>query len=317
MKKILSFSLKLLFSGGIIYFLIRQGKLDPAAVIRYQQSMPILYQNIFVICTIPFLSALRWQIILGALDVRIPFLEALRLTWVGLFFGTFIPGAVSGDVLKGYYLERRTERGNRRAAVVSLLADRFSGFFGLIILGGLASVVNFVTGEESSLIFQGFGSVLILGLGAILLFYLILFMRWKDNDPIEKLLQALPFKSLSLKLYTGFREFRGEYFALFLALFLSVLNHLAIALTIINAVSLFTETLQTATQMMILPFAMVTTVIPIAPAGVGVGHAAFHSLYNLIGFGHGADVFNLYLALQIPVYLVGALFYLTMQKNKK
>ena len=60
----------------------------------------------------------------------------------------------------------------------------------------------------------------------------------------------------------------------------------------------------------IIPLGLITTVIPLAPAGVGVGHAAFGSLYNIMGNPNGSDIFNLYVILYIVFYSLGGISYL-------
>ena len=68
--------------------------------------------------------------------------------------------------------------------------------------------------------------------------------------------------------------------------------------------------LNLATQFFIMPIGLITIALPIAPGGVGVGHVAFESLYQFVGVSGGADIFNLFVIIQLSVYLLGVIPYL-------
>ena len=72
-----------------------------------------------------------------------------------------------------------------------------------------------------------------------------------------------------------------------------------------------------ATQMFIMPIGLITMAIPIAPGGIGIGHAAFETLYLLIGVKGGADIFNLYIVTQLAVYLLGGIVYFMYSNEYK
>ena len=63
------------------------------------------------------------------------------------------------------------------------------------------------------------------------------------------------------------------------------------------------------TQLFLMPIGLITTAIPLAPSGIGIGHVAFESLYQLVGVAGGADIFNMYIVLQLAVYLTGGIPY--------
>jgi hypothetical protein len=58
-----------------------------------------------------------------------------------------------------------------------------------------------------------------------------------------------------------------------------------------------------------MPIGLITTAIPLAPGGIGIGHVAFESLYQLVGVSGGADIFNIYIIVQLSVYLLGGIPY--------
>jgi uncharacterized membrane protein YbhN (UPF0104 family) len=60
----------------------------------------------------------------------------------------------------------------------------------------------------------------------------------------------------------------------------------------------------------IVPIGMLATTIPVLPAGVGTGHAAFFALFKLVGSDQGAEIFSLIVLLQILIGIFGGVVYL-------
>jgi hypothetical protein len=63
----------------------------------------------------------------------------------------------------------------------------------------------------------------------------------------------------------------------------------------------------------IFPFGILVTAIPLAPGGLGVGHAAFDKLFSLVGLPGGANVFNVYVLSQLFLNLLGIFPYLSLK----
>ena len=65
--------------------------------------------------------------------------QAIRLGLIGLFYNTFLPGGVGGDIIKAAGLARSQER--RTVAVATVLMDRVIALWGLVwftaLLGGV------------------------------------------------------------------------------------------------------------------------------------------------------------------------------------
>ena len=85
-----------------------------------------------VICSV------RWRVLLGAYDVRVPLRSLTALYFVCNFFNNLLPGSISGDVVKAYQLSRYTDRGD--AAVSTVLMDRLTGFLVLFAIAAVAVI---------------------------------------------------------------------------------------------------------------------------------------------------------------------------------
>src|SRR5207249_270116 len=85
------------------------------------------------------LSSLRWQALALPLGFRRPLREYVSLYFIGTFFNLLLPTSVGGDVARAWYLDAGT--GKRWPAFLSVLADRLSGLFVLLLLAFVAALV--------------------------------------------------------------------------------------------------------------------------------------------------------------------------------
>ncbi len=88
----------------------------------------------------------RWQAILRANRLERGFWELFAVVHIGLFFNTFLPSSVGGDVVRGYY----TSRGGKEQTLVSYLSvliERILGFATFAAMATVAAAVALSTGS--------------------------------------------------------------------------------------------------------------------------------------------------------------------------
>jgi uncharacterized protein (TIRG00374 family) len=78
------------------------------------------------------LRAVRWQVLLHPLGIRIPIQRLVYFYFIGAFFNLFLPTGLGGDVVKMAMLGQATKRGPE--AVGTTLVDRASGLWVLFVL---------------------------------------------------------------------------------------------------------------------------------------------------------------------------------------
>jgi uncharacterized membrane protein YbhN (UPF0104 family) len=76
----------------------------------------------------------RWKDTLHASGMERSFSNLMALLFVGLFFGTFLPSAMGGDVIRGYYTAH-----NRQQLVTSYAAVIVERALGLVTLSAVAA----------------------------------------------------------------------------------------------------------------------------------------------------------------------------------
>jgi len=134
-KKHLLSAFKILVSiAGILFivFLVKNHWNEVVKVLRGFKP------EIFAITVLLFFAAMaiitvRFGIILQVQGIRIPFRTLYYFNGLSLFFSLFLPSAIGGDVVKGYYVYKRS--GKKVESFTSIFLDRFVGSLGIIALG--------------------------------------------------------------------------------------------------------------------------------------------------------------------------------------
>lgn len=79
------------------------------------------------------MSFVRWCVLVRAQGIELSMMEAFRLGSIGYLLSFVSAGSVGGDLFKAIFLAKRRP-GKRVAAVASVLVDRGSGLYGLLLL---------------------------------------------------------------------------------------------------------------------------------------------------------------------------------------
>jgi uncharacterized protein (TIRG00374 family) len=97
-------------------------------------SLPLLAAGTAAfLATSPF-SALRWHIVLAAETISPRPWTLLKIVLVGMFFNQVLPSGVGGDAVRAWRCHRLGI--GVAAAIRSLVLDRFSGYFVMVVLFG-------------------------------------------------------------------------------------------------------------------------------------------------------------------------------------
>lgn len=311
MKRLLTTSIKIGIVGGILYYLISSERLNLERLWLLQQSPGLLLLMLFVLmgCVIP-LTALRWWLLLRAVGLKVSPQRTFLLTWIGNFFNSTLPGAVSGDVVKGYYIIKAQAEEGRTRAFMTLLIDRFVGLFGLIVIAFLSLLSNLSLFLQNPRLHSLIWLIGILFAATISFYGLVIWPFAAGRDPFLRLFANLPGAGFTTKVYASFKSFQYQKPILLATLSIAILIHGLVAFLFVEIAQLLTATeLNLGTQLFLMPIGLITTAIPIAPGGIGIGHVAFESLYQLVGIEGGADIFNLFIVVQLAVYLLGGIPY--------
>ncbi|MEM9072869.1 MAG: lysylphosphatidylglycerol synthase transmembrane domain-containing protein [Myxococcota bacterium] len=89
------------------------------------------------------IGALRWRVLLRAYGAPTmpPLSTLVRLYYVGLFYNTYLPGGVGGDVVRGVVTRRAFGEAGATSAVTVVLVERVLGLSALLTIVALVIVV--------------------------------------------------------------------------------------------------------------------------------------------------------------------------------
>ncbi|GAB4524251.1 MAG: lysylphosphatidylglycerol synthase transmembrane domain-containing protein [Anaerolineales bacterium] len=129
--------LKILVSAGLITYLFRsQVNLHELTATLATTRWPYVIAAALVMIFGTALRGLRWQVLLEALDIRVPLRTLVHLYFVGAFFNMFLPSGFGGDAVKMAKLG--TQTGQAPESIGTTLVERATGLWVLFLMALIA-----------------------------------------------------------------------------------------------------------------------------------------------------------------------------------
>ena len=289
--------LKVLFAAAIVTWMASSGKLNFAQVARSLGEWPLMLAIVALGYSQMAISSARWKLLLDAQGIRLPYGRACGLTMIGMLFNVVIPGAVGGDLVKGYYITRAA--GERKShAATTILMDRVVGLIGLLFLGAAGVLTNLDETMRTAAT-RSLGLVSVGGmLGGLVGLYAAVFIG-------ERLAEWHFLPGFLRNVFRALNEYRRKPGAVPIALALSVANQACTCLMYYLALRASGIGDMPAGQFfLVVPMGMVTTAIPVSPAGIGVGQAAFFALFQIVAPRYASAATDAVTVMQVMLILV-------------
>jgi uncharacterized protein (TIRG00374 family) len=316
-KSLAIFAAKVIVAATLIGWLIRSGVLKMGALSIFVERPILLVADLGLFLFAVLTGTLRWRALLKLAGATVPLGRAFQLQLTALFFNVVIPGNVGGDVVKALYVAREEAPEKRTAILLIVFVERLVG------LGGLVLVATFVGILRGPLLWQtpqlrqlamavGFLGVCTL-VGPALF---VLGMR-RAGDRLEAWTSGTTvIAKLAGRLVAAARLLSAGPKQLVIALSLSMAAHAGTMTFFTVLTRVITEQdVPFSSVATVFPLGILTMILPISPAGLGVGHVAFDRLFSMIGLHDGATVFNVYLIGQLAPCLIGVFPYLALKRS--
>ncbi|MGE3973485.1 MAG: lysylphosphatidylglycerol synthase transmembrane domain-containing protein [Bdellovibrionales bacterium] len=268
---------KVLVAAGLIAWLVKSGHLD------FNQLMTIFTPTFLLLGYLVTLvniciNNFRWYILLRCQGFAVTYWSTLKLSFIGLFFNLAMPGGVGGDLVKGYYTTQDYPE-RKLASAASIFIDRLIGFFSMVVVSLVALAANYhlMDGKEDlrTLAIGAFALFLIFGL------ILALSFSGRSKNAFQSIFARLPGGKILQRLHEVFYEYRSHTGTLFLALILSVISQSIAVIFFILVGEAMGAAIPWQAYFFIVPVGLIAMAAPIAPAGIGVGQAAFLALFTM------------------------------------
>ena len=236
----------------------------------------------------------RWYVLVRAQDLPFSLASALRLGLIGLYWNTFLPGSVGGDIIKAAFITR--EQSRRTVAVATVLLDRVVGLCGLFwLVTLLGSFLNMIHVDESAPIAAEGRTVLRIilltatGLSAASVIFWIGMGFFSEawSARMAERLECIPRIGISTaELWRAVWLYRRRGKSVALALGLALFGHAGFVLTFFFAAQVLSprqELPSLPAHYLIVPLGMTIQAGVPTPNGVGGGELAFGWLYEVAG----------------------------------
>lgn len=316
-KNALLFAFKVALAVALIGWLVRGGALDFGKLRVLVDRPALLAATIGAFAFGIVMNGIRWGILLRLAGVSPSFGRIMQLQLTAVFFNVVVPGNVGGDVLKALYVARDAAPEKRTGIFLTVFADRLLGLGGLAVMAMVITIARGPVLWNDPLLRPMAAMVALLGAATVLGPAVLVLVMKTHGERVEKVLGGTSkIAKLLGQLVAALRLLSARPRALVLALGVAMLYHAVVMgyfTLLTNAVS--GQDASYSTIATVFPLGLLTIVLPISPAGVGVGHVAFDKLFSAIGLRGGANVFNVFIIGQIAPCLVGAFAYLGLKRE--
>ena len=279
-----------------------------AARLLGEADLVWLLGGLFTALLTEFLCAVRWWLMLRIFGVPVGFGRTCAFAGAGLFFSLGLPGSGGGDAFRILYVMRLHPTRKLRAAL-SVLADRLSGLFALLltVVFPVLRHAQFAAHPESYAILAAAGTVLVIAALLVLLWWMTtwpsLHQKWIHLAPAKIRPQAV-------RLGHIFAGMGNHPRPVFTAIALSYAALLAHFTTYWFSVRAFGLPLSPGDIFAIMPLVDSLTILPVTLYGIGLRETLFEYLLGgLFGVAPGAATLASLggFSLQAAVALLGGL----------
>lgn len=318
LKTLIKTFLKLSVAFALLYWLLKSGKLDLKLLGELVKNPWGILSAVFLAVLNLWLMSVRWRGILEARNsVKIPLRGLLRANWIGVFFSSVLPGSVTGDLVKILYVQEYDTKLSKKFVFVTILIDRVMGLSGLILLVGISSILF-----QGHILENAPAMKPLLQLNYVLSFIVIcgIFVFIFFDRFVRRAL------SMGERiLFPGIWQKFGDLWDDLVVIKKQMLKALGIAFfvqftTVVIFWSLIypftTGKMDFVQALAFIPLGHIMLALPIAPSGLGVGHAIFQKLFEFSGISNGASLFNLYFVVMLCVNICGVIPYLLSRKKQ-
>ena len=309
-------ALKILFSGGLLYWLIHDLELKQVGLVIADANIGLLSLAFMMFFLGYLITALRWRMLLSAQGVhaRIGFL--VQSFMVAIFFNNLLPSTIGGDVVRIYDSWRL---GNSRSGAASVvIVDRLTG---LLALASYALITVLAARQLADLV----PALPALVLGATLavggLAWFVFFAPRQLYRSLEQYLDrrtTQPWRIIAkiasaFSMFSGRRDLLVRAFGLSLLLQLNVIVHFIIvsrALGIdIPVLAMFT----------VIPLSIFVTMLPVSINGIGLREGVFVFFFSAYGIDAVEAIAFAWIALGFVMLqgVIGGILFAARGENKQ
>ena len=308
MKKYISILIRLAVTTGLLFFVFKRVPYQDLMDICKQANKTYLFLGFSTFLLMYVLGVMRWKFFLRSLGLDIPY-SRLTLSFVSsLFFNLFFPSIVAGDVFRTTSIGIANKELKKAGA--SVLMDRFSGSFAMLIIAGVSYALGFKLLPLKSVGLAILFMITVIGGSALVIFsrrifhFLISCLK-KDSKLRQKIIDfhdQLYFFRENPKIFL-----QSFFFSIPIQLTAPVAFYILVkgfGLNDVNILHFF----------ILVPILMAVSLVPITIAGLGLRENAAVFFFSLISINPQISTSLSLMSGAVMIFtgLVGGLFYVTV-----
>jgi uncharacterized protein (TIRG00374 family) len=274
-KKTFGFWIKLGFSLVLLFVIFRNVRFND-----FYESIVSINKWWFALSVIAFfpaqlLAAYRWYFLLNKLEQRIDFRIVLRHTILGQFAALFLPGQISGDIVRTFAIAQG--KNSKFVFIKSTIIDK-------VLLLAATAIFSLVGGIYSNK-FANIQGIFVLSSVIIIMSFLVLLLMINDNlvRSIISPLKGFPIVSVfdnKIKKFTN-GVINVKFYAIFETLLLACLLQLIYSIGGFFMIKAMNLPLPMFDWFAINAIVAIIQVLPISIGGLGVREGILSSLFLL------------------------------------
>lgn len=271
----------LLFGLGIIFFLLRNLDFHKMKEILSGAHPGVLTAMIALALSQFVLASTIWNMLLVRRKIHVPFMFLVRVYLAGNFLAAVLPSKYTGDIYRSYAVSRRA--GSFYDSAASVLLERLSGIFVLVLMGLIASIFC------ADLLGEGFTAYIVVTLFAALVSGTwLIFSRplFRIADKVLKTVRLEVLRRPMQRFHEAIERFRQD------RRFLLAVNGWSFLFKTVAFVCIYLAALSLALPVpfvslfLIMPLIYVLEALPISINGLGVREGAFVLFFSRIGLSN-------------------------------
>ncbi len=265
---------------------------------------------------------LRWHVLVRAVGLPFRLADAMRLGFIGLFFNTFLPGAVGGDAIKAWFLAK--EQNRRTLAVATVIMDRVIALWALVwfvaLLGGAFWLGGLLAGDGAEQCQKiVVVSWMIVGVSVLVWALLGLLSQRRAHAFAERLHRLPRVGGAAAEFWRAMWIYRCRPWTVYGVMVLSLAGFLGfVFLFYYSMLTLWDpgpgqQVPTLAQHFLIVPIGLVIQAVPLFPGGAGIGELGFGLLYGWLGASEASGVLGS-LVQRVIMWISGLIGYVVYKR---
>ncbi len=314
LKRLFYGFLRIAVAIGLLIYLSVSGAINWSAIFGLTAAWSTTLKAFFLLFATVLLQALRFRLLLKPQGMFLSVYSSAKITLMGIFFNSCLPGGNGGDAVKIYYA-MDGNKGRRTEIATLILFERAIGMFALLILPMLFLPL-FPTRYASIrslriLVWTAAGVSVAMVLGVLVCFI----NRVRNSRLFLVITGKLPMGNYARRMFDTIYAYRHNKDTLLkvigISLLVQVMNF-GVFLLLAQAISPIGDVWGIC---LVVPLGFVANSLPITPGGLGIGESAFGKLFTMVGLKGGAEILLGWRFLMLLIGLVGLIFYLQGKKR--